>query len=203
MSDSKAYCKSYILLFKYLSTERCAINCKEKYAVTSIYSARAVCEDCPKKEVRQLTYRWQIFEFDATTNTRTDMSADELTDTGLDKSSIVLKENIFTEGKIYELQLTITSPLRAFQGVSTVTFKVNYPPYGGNCTISPSIGRPMKTAFVVTCSGWKDEGMRSIRDSTKDGREPLTYEYICYKRQNKKGVTSRRKMPLFTGSEYF
>ena len=72
--------------------------------------------------------------------------------------------------------------------------KVNEPPKGGSCSVSPSIGTSLDTSFQFSCADWKDSD------------QPLTYEFFYKSKSGKPeslgvGLKADRNVTLPPGSE--
>lgn len=56
-----------------------------------------------------------------------------------------------------EFTLTSITPSNGIAtGLSSMIILINQLPYGGNCTVTPSIGFTFNTTFSFKCSNWAD-----------------------------------------------
>ncbi|XP_062590863.1 uncharacterized protein LOC134252407 [Saccostrea cucullata] len=156
----------------------CSINCAEKYAITSKMNVYAQCRDCAPDET--LLFSWKLMKVTSGTEEIVD-NFEDLTATGLNTATMVIKENSFESGNRYILQLNVSSTAAKRMGFSIVAMDIrtNYPPYNGNCKVEPDEGRAMNDSFDVLCEDWVDEGSSESRDISKDkdAQEPLVYLY--------------------------
>ncbi|XP_061167318.1 uncharacterized protein LOC133176177 [Saccostrea echinata] len=176
----------------------CSINCAEKYAITSKMNVYAKCLDCPADET--LLFSWTLVKVTSGTEDIVDNFAD-LTATGLDTATMVIKENAFESGIRYVLKLNASSKAETRMGFSVVAMDIrtNYPPYNGNCKVQPEEGRAMNDSFDVLCEDWVDEGSNDARDLSKDrdAQEPLVYLYEVLTNASDPGT----KREIYRGGE--
>lgn len=53
--------------------------------------------------------------------------------------------------------------------------RVNHPPSGGNCTVTPSTGRALETIFQIRSYNWVDV----------DSHYPLSYQYSVVRKSGR------------------
>lgn len=87
-----------------------------------------------------------------------------ITNTPLNSSTIVLKENSLVGDRSYRLtSVVITSD--GLTGMSAYDMPTASLPSGGECSIEPPVGISLETNFTLSCSGWKSDS------------EPLSYQF--------------------------
>ena len=79
---------------------------------------------------------------------------------------------------LFSVLMTVTVDGQLYQTRAGYMKTVNYVPYGGSCTISKTRGQATLEFFMVTCSGWLDEGERISRDPKLDTGAQLTYSIV-------------------------
>ncbi|XP_061167319.1 sperm receptor for egg jelly-like [Saccostrea echinata] len=177
----------------------CIINCKEKLAVTSRMNVLAKCLDCTETELP--SYEWSLMEFVGSEWTTIDLVSK--TANGINNQALVLKENTLDPGKKYMVTLETTVASRSGPSTAIMDLATNYPPYDGECSVTPTTGLALKDKFSIECSGWVDEGTNMERNLTRDKKngEPLTYLYETITKRNLSTGIQDVKTEVFRGGE--
>ncbi|CAD5124542.1 DgyrCDS12820 [Dimorphilus gyrociliatus] len=151
----------------------CKSNCMRKVDASQSLKVIGKCDSCDMAKQHALTYSWSLYEQeDNTEKFNLVKEFQDLTNSGVTKRFLVLKENVLTFGKSYRLRF---GNLEAY---SEYDFSVNYPPYNGHCASNIPIGFALETYFIFKCEKWLDEGPRQKRDPIMDAKQPVTLSYI-------------------------
>ncbi|XP_021376367.1 uncharacterized protein LOC110465104 isoform X2 [Mizuhopecten yessoensis] len=180
-----------------LATIDCIINCREKVALQLKTSLKCTCTDCTPAEVPDLTCSWSLEQILANGSSVVVPDFASMTETGVTDQSLVIKEDVLEAGFIYETVLSMSLPNRLKVGRAVMTLKVNLPPYGGTCSITPLEGYAITGKFDATCTGWKDEGANDGRDPVEDLKQVLTYEFVAIQRY---GTPEETRYPITKGN---
>jgi hypothetical protein len=84
--------------------------------------------------------------------------------------SLAISPNFFFSGRIYTLQLSLTSSDGSVSWINQAKVVINSPPYGGVLEISPSRGLSLNTTFYMKTNSWR----------TDSENMPLLYEMNYY-----------------------
>lgn len=72
-------------------------------------------------------------------------------------NNLVLKPNVLEPEMSYVMRLRHRSFAAGGGGLTEYSFTTSRPPYGGNCSVGPSVGKAYDTEFTFGCSGWQTE----------------------------------------------
>ncbi|KAJ8317990.1 hypothetical protein KUTeg_003081 [Tegillarca granosa] len=167
---------------------RCIRNCLQKISADTRVILETSCTEC---QGRTTTYTWIIQKFNTTLNQYeaiTDPSS--IIESDLHSDGLGIRAHSLEENFSYRLKLTVDtgSPYQPIE--VTYQFKVNQPPYGGTCSISPTEGDASITIFSIRCDGWLDEGYRNIRNPMEDNNEYLMYKIIQQRNESLNSIIS-------------
>ncbi|XP_070561809.1 uncharacterized protein [Ptychodera flava] len=126
---------------------RCVSNCGPKVVLSASLSVYIRCLDCKGEE--SPSYRWTL----SSSNGEIDDLPGK-TETGVTGVGIKLAANTLPMSTDFVLTGKTETP-DGTVGISGYQFITEYPPYGGNCSISPSEGIALETSFIVECAGWR------------------------------------------------
>ena len=107
-------------------------------------------------------YKWSIFICSSVNNTGT-LTCTEIanfgqsTSTGLDVANLATLPNVFKVGTTYKVRCNARMSGIYHSGFVEYLLKVNSPPSGGECTVTPKEGFVLETKFNIRCVGWYDE----------------------------------------------
>ncbi|XP_028413717.1 uncharacterized protein LOC114536572 [Dendronephthya gigantea] len=90
----------------------------------------------------------------------------------INELALAIKPNALQSGKKYTLAFRASRPTGVI-GEQRTTLRVNSPPSGGTCSVTPSSGISLSTNFTFSCEGWSDS------------ESPLTYKFFYGSNQSK------------------
>ena len=78
-----------------------------------------------------------------------------MTETALDLPGIIIKRNQLAPLKLfYRLEVRVSQDVGP-SGNAAYQFRMNAPPRGGHCNVTPTQGKALKTEFVFICTDWE------------------------------------------------
>ena len=127
------------------------MNCRE---IASLSTQLSLASSCVGSGCIDAEYKWQLFTVDVDGSVIPEKLIRDMTDTKLNNTGIVIKQNELKKGLRYRLQVTVSPKRGQAVGQSTYEFRTNAPPHSGRCTVSPTTGEALKTKFTISCKGW-------------------------------------------------
>ncbi|XP_066519118.1 polycystin-1 [Hoplias malabaricus] len=89
---------------------------------------------------------------------------EDTSSTGDSSSDLIIRPNVLTAGSEYIFTLNVFQPNTGQWGSASVAVKLNHPPQGGHCTLSPEDSVWFLQDMVsFTCSGWVSENGNSAQ----------------------------------------
>ncbi|CAC5393626.1 PKD1L2 [Mytilus coruscus] len=148
-----------------------------------------------KPPIISITYKdnsgyWQSFK---------DKNIPRFSDTGMNEKSLAINSDTLQVDREYILYVRVFSSQFTSYGRSGMKFVTNQAPYGGKCKAHPVKGIASKTAFEISCNGWKDEGINRGRNDTRD-TEAQNFLKFAFLTTEKDG-TDEKKTSFQIGGE--
>ncbi|XP_033737386.1 polycystic kidney disease protein 1-like 2 [Pecten maximus] len=169
-------------------TITCVENCYSIVSADLPVRMKGECLTCTQYNRLQLNYAWKLYKIESA-GTFIINSFDTLTYTGINSANLAIKPGLLEPGGMYEVRL------ESGDDYTTRTFRVTWPPYNGECKTNINIGLAFKSKFIVSCTGWLDEGDDETRDITKDKHYTRNYEFTFYVMVNTS--SEYRRTPVF------
>ncbi|KAJ7360505.1 hypothetical protein OS493_015607 [Desmophyllum pertusum] len=139
---------------------RCKVNCKHLVITTDILSVRSLSGVCSKANSTS-SFSWELFyrKVNETGQMKWTKVNDleNMTLSNTSSNNLVLKPNVLEPEMSYVMRLRHRSFAAGDAGLTEYSFTTSRPPYGGNCSVGPSVGKAYDTEFTFGCSGWQTE----------------------------------------------
>ncbi|XP_069012250.1 polycystin-1 [Embiotoca jacksoni] len=102
----------------------------------------------------QVQYKWRAEDQSGLT-----LDLDEVApSTGTHSPNLVMRSGVLQPGQSYSFTLNVSHPGSGRWGSATLTIKLNNPPHGGRCDLSPESDiRLLETVVTYNCSGWRHD----------------------------------------------
>ncbi|KAI8499581.1 hypothetical protein Bbelb_226320, partial [Branchiostoma belcheri] len=140
----------------------CQSNCNRRANPSERLVLVSTCSNCELDS--GVSYNWTLVRA-PTGFRRSDLNWDDESITGRHLPDLVVRSGVFTVpgNYVFRVEVSLEDDRRGFAEYS---FETNEPPIVGICTVTPSVGTAMVTAFSITCNGFRDQDT------------PLTYSYL-------------------------
>nr|XP_018672665.1 uncharacterized protein LOC100182818 [Ciona intestinalis] len=164
----------------------CLVNCNIKTNTRTALSlvVQLSDENSMVYTNNSIRYKWTLFIQTQQEGESEDLfeivdNFNELSSTGSESVSLVLRPHSLLPGKKYHVRITgITADTAP--GITEMELSTNLPPYGGSCSISPLEGTAINTTFNIICENWKDEGFNVDRSTYISPNDyTLVYQVFC------------------------
>ena len=142
---------------------RCLINCEKTASASTRISIATTCKG---PACQTATYHWQLVIVDSTgSELQENILTRNMTETDMDLPGIIIKANqlqpLIVSERFYRLKVLVSQD-DGPDGNAAYQFRVNAPPSPGNCTVTPTNGQALKTAFAFSCIDWQVRDIISL-----------------------------------------
>ncbi|KAK7003087.1 polycystic kidney disease protein 1-like 2, partial [Biomphalaria glabrata] len=147
----------------------CIWNCLEKIVKGERTVFEAKISNADQNEMKSARYVWSVYKY-----------VNDIREEKVQINSTITSYFFDIDGELWEEDVTYSILLQvSFDNATTLEARkvvvTNCKPYGGTCSVHPSVGLAADTTFLFTFPGWKDEEMRT-QNSSIDTNFGLLYE---------------------------